>query len=422
MRRRCVTAVLAVTLVATGCGATDDAGSPPASTTIVSTTVTTTQPTVTSTATEVGDPAESTTTSPLPGVPLPDDPECIGLGPAPSEPVLTFNASLHVWAVRDDGSIVCLVERAPDRTGASMTWSPPGDKLLMDGGDVFDADGSQRHLGLAGDGELLGWTWPTGRRVLTSDGPTLTKHEADGSGSSDATIADDHSVLAYHPDGIHIAVFGTTQQSFVEVDEEGNETVEVFPRTGLFIARNNEPEPQLLVDPVGASITDVVFSEDGTRLSFVADHDGEFHLHSFNLPDMVSTEGELTILTALQEDADLLDPQVESGVPLGDLTVDPADPWRIMFTEGVSDVGLRTKLHDFASGTTVDIAPDLDAAPVGFLGATTVALKSDDGDLWIVDLVADDRTLIGRPAAVDVRDAAPELAFSLVDITIRGFA
>ena len=183
-------------------------------------------------------------------------------------------------------------------------------------------------------------------------------------------------------------------------------------------------------EPFGIPFEDVYLtSADGTRLTFIADHDGEHHIHSFHLPDMINDfDGEPT-LTAVPEDPGLLEPQVQSFDELHSLVVDPADPWRVLYSQGGCDGGAQVRLHDFASGTDVEVAPDLPGVPVGFVDATHVAVLEVDagcvstGDLFLVDLVDGGRVLVTTQAsAAAVRAAAPPVALSLVDLTIVGFA
>lgn len=421
MRTRWIAIPAVLAVLAAGCGDDTDAATVDTTTTAVvstaSTSSTTTSEAPPTTGPSTTNAGPSTTVA---GIPVPEVEQCEALGTAPAATrTVTFVAEGRLWAVDAEGTLTCL---ADDLDSPPLAWSPTGDRLLTAAGRVVSASGSVELD--VGDRELLGWTWPTGRRVLSTDGPTLTKHEADRSGESDVSVVDDHRVLAYHPDGVHIAVFGTAEFEFEDVDETGDSLTSTASQTGLFIVANNEPRPQLMIDPVGAVIRDVVFSEDGTRLTFVADHDGEFHVHSFHLPDMViETDAGETLLTALQEDADLLEPQVDSDVPLSHLTVDPADPGRVLFAAGGPSLGHRVQLLDLASDAPVDVASGLDAVPVGFLDATTVAVHGAGDELWIVDLVSDERTLVAAGiGAAAIRDAAPDLAFSLVDVTIVGFA
>ena len=356
----------------------------------------------------------TTTTEGVGPVDLPDDPVCVGVDGGPTgDPELTFVTNGHLWAIDAEFRITCLAEVGSSDT---LHWSPLGDKVVLADGTVH-ADGTTTAIAAPLLGDVTGWTWPTGRRFLATDGPTFTKYEADGSGSSDASIADDHRVLAYHPDGVHFAVYGTAEVEFEEFDENGDIEVFTAEQTALFIVRNGDPSPHLMIDPIDGEIHDVVFSEDGTRLTFVADHDGVFHVHSLNLPNMLVETDEDDLLTALVEEVGLLDPQVESSEPMGDLVVDPADPWRFLFTDGGS-VGM----YDVAADVLVDVLPDLEGRPLGFLDSRTAAVLTTDGELWIADLVGGGRRFIAEVDSAAVRDVAPDLALSLVDIVIVGFA
>lgn len=408
--------VLALALIGSACGGETEEATPtttvppttrPAETTTTAAPTTTTAPTTTVAET-------TTTTGALTAVELPDDPSCVGVDGGPAgESELTFVTNGYLWAIDAGFMVTCLAE--VDSSDA-LHWSPLGNKVVLADGTVH-ADGTTTPIAAPLIGDVIGWTWPTGLRFLATDGPTFTKYEADGSGRSDASIADDHRVLAYHPDGMHVAVYGTTEVEFEEFDENGDVEVATTDRTALFIVRNGDPTPHVMIDPIDGEIHDVVFSEDGTRLTFVADHGGVFHIHSLNLPDMLIETDEEVLFGTILEEATLLNPQVESDERLDDLVVDPSDPGRFLFTDGGS-----VRMYDVTAAVVVEVLPDFEGRPLGFLDSRTAAVLTTNGELWIADLVSGDRRFITEVDSAAVRSVAPELALSLVDIVIVGFA
>jgi hypothetical protein len=279
-------------------------------------------------------------------------------------------------------------------------------------------------------GANAGWTWPTGRRFVQAEGDRLTKVESDGSGVIDISFLDDHGAATYHPDGLHLAVAGSGTAR-VEWWEDDQLVEEEWTQTGLFLVRNDGTDEQVWIDTQDAEITEVVFSADGTRLTFVADHGDARHVHSFDLPELVfDVEDGGRVLTALPEDPELLEPQFESAGRLSRLVIDPADPDRMLFAEGTCGSEIGVELLDLEQGGyPTPVASDLGAVPVGFLGENGVAVLELDpscdgsGTLWVVDVLSNERVLISDGVdAASVRWQAPELRLSLQDITIAGFA
>lgn len=419
--------LLTIGLVATACGGANDTTGSPSSTTEVPVSSSTPQPTESTTSMATTNTTVPTTT--VDESTLPVSVDCVGLGDAPTAGQLTFVAMERLWQIESDGLITCLAE-VPDST-EMVAWSPPGERVVFSDGRVLNADGESREPGGI-SGIVTGWTWPTGLRFLETDGPVLRKHEADGSGVIDISIVDHHEVVTYHPDGLHFAAFGTAPITFIEFDEEGNETPSVVDQLSLFIVPNGDPEPHQLVTPVDAVITDAAFSSDGTRISFVAVHDGsDHHVHSFDLSAMIFDDGEQKFLTQLREEQELTTIYVESAEELHHLTIDPANPDRLLYADGTCGVGSSVHLLNFVDEATelISIADGLAAIPIGFLSGNRAAVLevTDDcqptGALWVVDLADGTRTKVAEDvASAAVRAPAPDLNLSLQGVTITGFA
>lgn len=345
---------------------------------------------------------------------------------ADSGPTLTFVAGGQLRELTAEGSVRCLSEIAV-ATG-SLTWAPTGARALVDDGVVVEA-ATVRSTGAVGRA-TGGWTWPTGLRFVQATGDALSKVESDGSGVIDISFLDDHRAATYHPDGLHLAVAGSgTATAEWWIDDQLE--VEEWTQTGLFLVRNDGSGEQVWIDTFDAEITEVVFSADGTRLSFVADHGASKHIHSFDLPDMIfETDDGERILTALPEDSEILLPQYEGIDTISHLTIDPFDPTRVLFAEGSCAEGRQVGLLDVEEGGyALPVATASNAVPVGFLGPDRVAVLEHHngcdgrGALWVVDLNSGDRVQIHRDVdAAAVRWQAPDLRLSLQDIIIAGFA
>ena len=359
------------------------------------------------------------------GLELPDD---CRWREAEFEPTLTFVVEGRLYEYLQGSDVRCLAPTVAPTT--SLSWSPTGRRALLDDGVVFDR-GERRETGAIG-AATGGWTWPTGLRFVQAQGATLTKVEADGSGVIDISFLDDHGAATYHPDGLHLAVAGTGTATAEWYDWDTDElVVEEWTQTGLFLVKNDGTGEQVWIDTHDAEITDVAFSADGTQLTFVADHHDVQHIHSFDLPAMLwETDDGERLLTALPEDPELLEPEIESASPLSHLTIDPADPHRIMYATGDCESGSNVERYRLdRGGYPFPVAAGLNAVPVGFLDEDTVVVlehhSSCDGTgaLWINDLVSGESTLVSpRVEAAAVRWQAPDLLFSMSDVIIAGFA
>lgn len=424
--------VLTVGLVAAACGGANDTTGSPSSTTEVPVSSSTPQPAESTTSMATTNTTVMTTTTvptaTVDEATLPVSVDCVGLGDAPTASQLTFVAMARLWQIEPDGSIACLAE-VPDST-EMVAWSPRGERVVFSDGRVLDADGESRAPGGI-SGDVAGWTWPTGLRFLETNGPALRKHEADGSGIIDISVVDHHEVVTYHPDGLHFAAFGTAPITFIEF-VGGLEVPSVFDQLSLFIVRNGDPEPHQLVTPVDATITDAAFSSDGTRISFVAVHEGsDHHVHSFDLSAMIFDDGEQKFLTQLREEQELTAIYVESAEELHHLTIDPANPDRLLYADGTCGAGSSVHLVNFVdeAAEPISIADGLAAIPIGFLSGDRAAVLevADDcqptGALWVIDLADGARTKVAEDvASAAVRAPAPDLNLSLQGVTITGFA
>ncbi|MDG2112094.1 MAG: hypothetical protein P8N02_05715, partial [Actinomycetota bacterium] len=338
----------------------------------------------------------------------------------------------QLYEVDGAGEVRCL-SSAVGQTHA-LSWAPQGQRALIDGGLVLEGAHLEAARTTATGATGLpsgGWTWPTGLRFVQAEGDRLSKVESDGSGVIDISFLDDHVAATYHPDGLHLAVAGTGTAR-VEWWNDVDEVLEVdeWTQTGLFLVGNDGTGEQVWIDAQDAVIIEVVFSADGTRLSFIADHHGTQHVHSFDLPDMIfETDDGERILTALPEDPELIEPQYESILPLSQLTIDPHNSDRVLFAVGDCASGIGVELLDLdVGGYPTPVAADLHAVPVGFLGPRRVALFEPDigcaatGSLWVVDLATNERTLVAHDVdAAAVRWQAPGLTLALKDIVIAGF-
>ncbi len=258
----------------------------------------------------------------------------------------------------------------------------------------------------------------------------MTKVESDGSGVIDISFLDEHRAAVYHPDGMHLAVAGRGTAT-AEWWDGSKLVTEEWTQTGLFLVRNDGTGEQVWIDTGEATIDEVLFSADGTRLSFVADHGGVWHIHSFDLPDLLfETEDGQRILSALPEDPSVLEAQYESPARLYGAVIDPNRPERLAVAEGSCDGGSTVEVVDLtAGGYPTPVASDLSAVPVGFVSDSTIAILEHGidcgapGALWLVDLGTGQRTLVAAAVeAASVRSVAPDLRLTLSDVIVAGFA
>jgi len=314
-----------------------------------------------------------------------------------------------------------------------MEWSPSGEAVRLGAGAIVSDAGVTRDEGSL-LGVPVGWTWPTGQRFLTGDGSALAKETLDGRGGNEIGSIDSWTAVAYHPDGEHIAMAGSAAMRF-EFDS-GDGELEEFTASGLHITNNDGTEPATVVQGEDVEISDVVFSADGTRLTFIATHGDSasnsamHHVHTVDLVASTKSVDDERWLTPAIEDPDLLAAEIESAAGFSYLTIDSADPNRVLVAEGECGGVITSELVDLRSGGyPTPIAPGLNTIPIGFVGRDSVAVLELDsscdgsGTVWLVSLESGDRMEIARDVdAAAVRWTAPELNYSLRDVVIVGFA
>ncbi|MFT7647387.1 MAG: hypothetical protein ACI8Y4_002135 [Candidatus Poriferisodalaceae bacterium] len=360
---------------------------------------------------------------------------CGSVGSPSATPTLTFMSEGRLFETTGrPGDLSCFAEVGPialSGSGRDMVWNPTGTSVRVGNGVVIDATGVIRSEG-AIIGEALGWTWPAGQRFLAGDGTTLVKETPDGRGGNEIGSIQEWTAVAYHPDGQHIAMAGTALMRSEFDDGEGGLQVEEFSTGGLHITDNEGLNPANVAHSEDVRIDEIVFSADGTRLTFTAWHlaDGTHHVHSLDLPAGITVVDDERWFTPVAEDPELLLPAFESAGALSHLTINPYDPDRILFAEGECGGVVTTELLDVRSGGyPTPIAPDLNAVPVGFLEGDLVAVLELDpacagsGNLWVINIVTGDRTLVAEGVeAAATRWVAPDLNFSLQDVVIVGLA
>jgi hypothetical protein len=199
-------------------------------------------------------------------VTLDETPACSGVGRAPQYGEITFVEEGRLMGVSPDGAKRrCLADLSEGVYGTSGLWNASGDRLLL-GNDVLGPRLTAQRIPREWNGE---WSRPTGTSLIriTNDG-RLEKLSLEDNSVTDISFLARHDDVAYHPAGTHLAVSGeATDGSY-----------------GVYIVTNQGTEPQLLArGEESRDVFDLVFSEGGRSLYFVADHGKKMHLHRLSL-------------------------------------------------------------------------------------------------------------------------------------------
>ena len=249
MRR--VTLVLASAFLASGCTQTPEGRSP--------------------------SPSASDTLSPSPsleptGARLADGtslPEGCVSGAVASETV-AFVAEDRAWALDPEtNELSCLF--SVDDPGP-FAWGPQGDRVLLAGFEIRGVGSDAPNLpAIRTPVTAFDWGHPIGLAVAFADGKGHPRKRFIDTGHQiklDALPAGDYLQVAYHPSGLALA--------FVVQTKEGQE---------IWLSTNEGEDPQRLIfSKAGTTFTSLVFSPDGERLWWTAEHaEGYPELHFMNL-------------------------------------------------------------------------------------------------------------------------------------------
>lgn len=191
---------------------------------------------------------------------LPDD--CRGWRNPASAPEVTFVARGRLFSLDPvSGSVRCIAKR----DAVALEWGPRGDRLLSHSGySHIHGPGFRRRV--PGDVREMTWSRPRGTSVVyvTHDYSDLLKQDVDTGRVRDISFLPFHFDVAYHPAGTHIAVAGENHRG----------------KVGLFLATNEGRDVQQVVRGEQAKHIDgLVFSQDGRRLYFRAQHEDSIDLH-----------------------------------------------------------------------------------------------------------------------------------------------
>ncbi len=393
--------IVVVLMLAAACSTTDQVTQPTlasSSTSALSSSSTTAPGTESTTSTST---VVTSTASPNP-------PDTVGLTPADCTedwPPLTGSSQL-TWIRNDliltviDGELACL----GTAVGDGFQWGPYGDRLLVD--QKIRAEGGTLLIRLPPDTVETEWTRPTGLRMLISDGAgQLAKVELDGTVDPVDLFPAKLTSFAYHPDGLHIAL------------------AEEF---GITLARNDGTNPGLLVvASAPTTISQIQFSDSGTHLWFLAEHDNTRHLHVIDLEtESRPPDPELdSSLLPMDEDQ----PAIITDETLTSFVLDPNDATRSAVSSG--DCDAATTRIVTSSGQKGDTISGVAVGFTDWKGGSGLALTQGCGDsktLVVVEVIEGVQT--GAMTAVadsvtvaDVRDRLPDPTFTLEGVTLAGF-
>ena len=275
---------------------------------------------------------------------------CDGLGRPPNQGEITFLDEGRLIGVSPNGlRRRCLLDLADvEPTGGPfLEWNAPGDRLLL-GATILGPRSAVEPLPRSWVGQ---WSRPTGTSLvrITSDG-RLEKRSLEDGTATDISFLARHDDVAYHPAGTHIAVSGEAADGSY----------------GVYIATNLGTEAQLLARGEEARYVDqLVFSEGGRSLYFVADHGKKLHLHRLSLNP--PADGDPGTVQEVEFDTLSVADSISS------LVVSPfTPPDAIAWTEnGDCAAGKPSELGADGLGISTPKAPDAledrSVVPIGFL-------------------------------------------------------
>ncbi len=361
-RRVAFAALLVMALIAAACGSSE-AGAPRPSRPEPTTVPSTSDPAGSTTTVE--DSATTTTelTAPAPG-------DCIGTEQL-DRSWLTWAKIGHLWALDESGRAVCVLRLGNDAV-TTMSWSPDGDSVQFNGRTAISVES----VG-ALDVDVLGWSAPTGRRLLGIDNVGRVVKQAPGQPQSQL-IFDPGLVTdaAYHPEGRHVFVAGS--QTEVEVDGD--------PLTyGIWlVANNNSGDVQIVFVPEEVRIDELVPTEAGDALMFVAEHEEVFHLHRYDLLAFGLVE-EVAV-----NDEGALAQLVEQEDPIDSVTIDRSGQ-RIAFRSGRCGMTARIDVDDEGVADEPRLLLEQPSEPLGFGPDGELAVLSHStgcggvADVYVID-------------------------------------
>jgi hypothetical protein len=291
------------------------------------------------------------------GSPSPDetpsaDDSCDGLGLPPARGQITFLSEGRLIGVSPRGlRRTCLADLNSELLsgGPFHNWNAPADRLIL-AGNLIGPDAAIDPL--PPKWHASEWSRPTGASLIriTRDGRLEKRSLEDGS-VTDISFLAHHDDVAYHPAGTHLAVSGEA--------EDGS--------YGVYITTNVGTEPQLLARGEESRYVDqLVFSEGGRSLYFVADHGKKVHLHRLSLNP--PSEGDTGTVQEVEFDT------LSVADSISNLVVSPfTPPDAIAWTEnGDCAAGQPSRLRSEGTGTIAEphIPADLmdrSIVPIGFL-------------------------------------------------------
>ncbi len=354
------------------------------------------------------------------GVTLATSEDCRGLTDPIGAGTITWSDGARIWEGVVDGGVTCLFHVEGELT--SMEWSPQGDRMLLNESLIVGGPAGGQ---VARTGMDWNFTFPTGLNLVGIDAGSVVKWQSDGVGETLLSPISDPSVVAYHPSGLHIAVGGIDAPADPDFDSTD----------GIFIAESDGANPVNLVLGLGATIRDIRFSNDGSQMYFIAEHDGLIHFHSI---EAIPADVEGTpVLGSAAEDFAVTHATSSGGgrVEFSDLIVHPTLPrvaaWTTPECEPVGSRGFQIIAGDDASLVQA-IGP---ASAVGFLNSgpnavIVVAMSGPCGGPRGLGLISadletgevDNVPIAGDVLAAAVRNIAAPHKHDLVDVEIVGFA
>lgn len=420
--------LVALALVVGSCTADADPVTTTASPTTSSTTTTTAPPTTSEAPTTTVGTSSTTTTAPPnttpiasgAGVTLATSAECQGLAEPQTAGTVTWSDDERLWEASADGETRCLAH--VDGVIDSLLWGPTGDRALVNGRLIVGGP----NAGAVAPADIeWTFTYPTGLNLVGIQDGAVVKW-IDGARLEVLDAIDTVEAVAYHPSGLHIAVGGAEPPPDPDLD-----TTE-----GIFIADSSGNSPVNLVLGFDVEIRDIAFSNDASRMYFVAAHDDLVHFHSIDTVPFESEDGFRQLGSGAEEFAVTYATSSGSGrIEFDRIAVHHSDPALVLWTTGPCAPEGSRGFQVFAGDEASVVQALGPASALGFLGddPATITVAAVTGpcegprDVGLMSAhletgEVDNIPLAGNATAAAVRASVAPHLYDLVDVEIVGFA
>lgn len=344
---------------------------------------------------------------------------CPGLGDPVAQGALTVASDETIEQLVVDAESGCLFH--VDGIVTTMEWGPQGDRILLNDRLIV---GGPANGQIVPEGVDWEFTYPTGLNLIGIRGGAIVKFVPATGAEETLTPITKHSAVSYHPSGLHVAVGGLEQPPEADLD----------PIEGIFISERDGNDAVNLILGFGTTIHDIQFANDGSRMYFLAEHDGQLHFHSI---ETVPSDIEGTpVLGAGAEDFATTHASASGAgrVEFTKLLVHPNHPEIAAWTTAECDPGSKgfqiiagedgSLIQAIGSASAIGL---LDSSPDAVIVAAVSGACDGLRELGLMSVDLESGEVVNIPAAegfraAAVRNVVTAAKYDLSGVEIVGFA